>query len=310
MSRFRGKGVKKKKIAVRAEHIIPNFLIKNTINIIYAPPKQGKSMFLCGLVKWIYRNTKLYTEYYDNDNPLIALEDRGVDRLWEELSDRFDYIHPEELENVTRDESIVLIDAKDALDILVKDADTVSRNYDDTVFMFDSATDFCDESNDNSVKTFMSKMKCLRAAGATVIILHHTNKKDPNYKGSTVFKSATDTIYKLTLEYENGEGKVYKLEKDESRFRVENCGFRMKEGYDLEILDYEEICIPATEQLEIRKVVTILRQNQDPMKQGDLLHEALKTTSADKTATSFLKKYEGKYWTCDKGGRSHLYKVI
>jgi len=310
MSRFRGKGVKKRREAAKAEYIIPNFLIKNTITIIYAPPKQGKSMFLCGLSKWIYKNTNLYTEYYDNDNPLIALEDRGVDSLWEELSDRFDYMHPEVLAEAAKDEEFILIDTKDALEILVKDANSATKNYDDTIFMFDSATDFCDESSDSSVKSFMGKMKKLRSAGATIIILHHTNKKDPNYKGSTVFKSATDNIYKLTLEYEDADGKTYKLEKDEGRFRVSDCGFLLKDNYDLEILDYDDICIPAHEQIEIKKIVTVLTQNKEPMPQGALLDKALSTTSANKTATAFLKKYVGKYWSCKEEGRSHIYQAI
>lgn len=310
MSRFRGKGVRRKNVSTKVEYILDNFLVKNTITLIYAPPKQGKSMFSCGLSKWICKNTNLYVEYFDNDNPLTALADRGVNNLWEELADKFDYIHPESLEEATRDDKVVVVDAKDALEILVKDADTLTKNYDDTVFIFDSATDFCDESNDNSVKIFMGKMKTLRLAGATVIILHHTNKKDPNYKGSTVFKSASDNIYKLTTEYEDTEGKTYKLEVDSARFRVSDCAFALKENYDLETLEWDEVCIPISTQQEIRSITTVLTQNKNSITQGELLTKALNTNSTNKTATALLEKYDGKYWKSEKQGRSKVYSII
>ena len=310
MSRFRGKGVRQKDTPKKVEYILANFLVKNTITLLYAPPKQGKSMFSCGLSKWIYKNTDLYIEYFDNDNPLTALSDRGVSKLWEELEDRFDYIHPEGLEAATRDDKVVVVDCKDALELLVKDADTLTKNYDDTVFIFDSATDFCDESNDNSVKIFMGKMKTLRLAGATVIILHHTNKKDPNYKGSTVFKSASDNIYKLTMEYEDLDAKTYKLEVDSARFRVSDCAFALKENYDLEILEWDEVCIPVSTQKEISSITTVLSQNKEPMTQGELLEKALNTNSTNKTATALLEKYDGKYWTSKKEGRSKIYSII
>lgn len=310
MSRFRGKGVRKKNEPTVTKHIIKDFLIENTITLIYAPPKQGKSMFLCGVAKWIYKNTRSFVEYYDFDNPLIALEDRKVDLLWEELEDRFDYIHPEELERTTKDEDVVIVDAKDVLNTLAKDASVIDKNYKDTIFMFDSATDFCDESSDTSVKIFMSRLKRLRLAGATIIILHHTNKKDPSYKGSTVFKSASDNIYKLTNEYEDSTGKVYLLEKDDGRFRVESCAFKLNTGYNLEQIEYETACIPKDELEDIDKVIRTLKANNGNMKQGELLEKALNTKSTNKTAVRLLEKYTNKHWSCKQEGRTNIYTLI
>lgn len=110
-------------------------------------------------------------QYFDFDNSLSALKDRGIDELVEEGVGKFDYIHPEE----------VTITSREALDKLVENAQ--GNNYAGYVLFFDSATDFCDESNDNSVKVFMNKLKALRNAGATIIVLHHTNKKTRAIKG-------------------------------------------------------------------------------------------------------------------------------
>lgn len=312
MSRFKGKGFKRVEEQQELEYIVPDFLIKNLINIVFAPPKQGKSMFMCGLSKWIYKNTKMRIEYYDNDNPAIALVDRGIDTLCEEQKDRFDYILGDELESLMRDEDTAISDMKDVLELLVKDVDSINKNYQDILFIFDSATDFCNEMDDNSVKGFMGKMKKLRRAGATIVILHHTNKRDPNFKGSGVFRSSSDVLYKLTLEYENSDGMVYKLEKenDKARFRIKNCAFILKDNFELEMLDYDEVCISQADQIDIRKIVVTLRQNKGSMQQGELLSAALDTTSANKTAISFLERYNNKYWTFTKEGRNNIYTLI
>lgn len=311
MSMFRGKGARKSRERVVANYIIEDFLVENTITVIYGPPKQGKTMFLLGLVKWIYNNTGMYIEYFDFDNPLIAMQDRKADDLWEELNDRFDYIHPEELEKNMRDEDALFVEAKEVLDTLAKEADIAGKNYKNTVMIFDSASDFCDETNDNSVKGFMGKLKRLRLAGATIIFLHHANKQNPNHKGSTIFKSASDNIFKFKLDYEDENGKTFILEKDDGRFLVKHSAFKLSpNGFKLERLEYSEVCIPVHEQLDIRKVTVALRQNNAPMKQGELLDKALETTSANKTATAFLNKYDGKYWQSEQNGKFKIYSLI
>lgn len=312
MSLFRGKGIRKSKTQIEVNYIVKDFLVEGSITVVFGPPKQGKTMFLLGLTKWIYKNTNMFIEYFDFDNPLIAMQDRRADELWEELNDRFDYIHPEELEKNMRDEEALFVEAKEVLDALTKAADIGEKNYRNTVMIFDSASDFCDETSDSSVKLFMSKLKRLRIAGATVIVLHHTNKRDPSYKGSTIFKSASDNMYKLKNEYEDETGKTYILEKDDdARFRVKDCAFKLSaEDFNMDILDYTEVCIPVHEQLDIRKVTVTLRQNKAPMKQGELLDKALETTSVNKNATAFLNKYEGKHWQSELKGRTKIYSLI
>lgn len=299
MSPFKGKGLRKKNFEFETNYIIDGFLVERAITLIFAPPKHGKSRFANGLSKWLFQNTHFHVQYFDFDNSLSALKDRGVDELIEEGVGKFDYIHPEE----------VTITSREALDKLVENAQ--GNNYAGYVLIFDSATDFCDESNDNSVKVFMNKLKALRNAGATPIILHHTNKKDPSYKGSTVFRSASDNVYALINEYEDESGTTYLLNKDAARFQVKDCAFKLSsDDYELEALDYADVCIPATERVDIRKVVSTLQQNKEPMKQGALLQEALETISSNKTAVAFLDKYDGKHWRSEKQGKFKIYALI
>lgn len=295
---FKGQGLRKTNFVLETNYIIDKFLVERAITMIYAAPKQGKSRFAIGLAKYLFSNTTFYPQYFDFDNPLSALKDRGIDELVEEGASRFDYIHPEK----------VAITSKEALDKLV--ANALDDNYAGYVFFIDSATDFCNEGDDNDVKRFMNKLKTLRNAGASVIFLHHTNKNDGGYKGSTVFRSASDNVYALVNEYEDSTGVTYTLDVDAGRFKVENKAFHLSStGYILKELDYSEVKIPKTEQIEIRKVTKTLEQNGE-MNQGDLLSKALDTDSTDKTAKALLAKYNDKYWTSEKKGKFIIYKLI
>jgi len=298
MSPFDGKGLRRDNFSLKTNYIIDKFLVERAITIIFAAPKQGKSRFANGLAKLLFTETEFHPQYFDFDNPLSALKDRGIDDLVEEGGDRFDYIHPEK----------VAITSKEALDRLVENAE--GDNYAGYVFFFDSATDFCNENDDSSVKVFMNKLKVLRNAGATIVVLHHTNKQNQAYKGSTVFKSACDNAYSLTNEYQDSEGVVYTLDMDAGRFKIENQAFRLSNsGYELKLMDYNEVKIPYHERLEIRKVTKTLEQN-GKMKQGDLLSKALDSDSTNKSATALLDKYTDKYWTWAKEGKFKIYTLI
>lgn len=295
MSPFKGKGLKKRSFNFETNYILDKFLVERAITLIYAQPKTGKSRFANGLSKYLATSTNFHVQYFDFDNSLSALKDRGIDDLVEELEGRFDYIHPEE----------VAVTSKEALDRLTDNAhNNVYAGY---VLVFDSATDFCDEGNDNSVKIFMNKLKTLRNAGATIIILHHTNKKDPNYKGSTVFRSASDNVYSLVNEHEDVTGVTYLLEVDAGRFKVEDVAFHLtSEHYNLTQRDYADVRIPESERIFIREVTQALSKEENGLNQSKLL-EKLGKGKADKTSLTLLERYTDKHWKFTEKGKSKIY---
>jgi len=259
MSPFKGQGLKRENFNLETNYIIEDFFVERSITLIYAGPKQGKSRFAIGLAKWLFVHTNFYPQYFDFDNPLSALSDRGVDDICDEGGDSFDYIHPEKIATTS----------KEALDKLVENAHgDVYAKY---VFFFDSATDFADENSDGAVKVFMSKLKRLRNHGATIVLLHHANKNDKNYKGSTVFKSASDNVYSLKNEYEDINGTTFLLDVDAGRFKVKDSAFSLsRNGYILTRLNYEEVCIPVHEQMFIREIKASLQKEKAGFNQTKL----------------------------------------
>lgn len=296
---FKGRGLSKKHFNIKVNYIIEEFLVQGAITLVYSPPKNGKSSFAIGLCKWLIDNTALYPCYLDYDNPTIAIEDRQAHKIIEEYKDRFDYIHPDE----------VKINAKEAIKEMTEDIKNTS--YRNVVLVFDSATNFTDVGSDTSVSLFIEKLKLLRGAGATIIILHHTNKNEVGYKGSGNFVSQCDNVFSLTSEDINDlEGNML-LERTHARFgKVKSSAFNLrKDNWEMRKVKYEDVNMPVHVQNSIREITRILRKAKEALPQKKIL-EALGKGEGDKTSKALLTKYTGIYWSFTKSGASNLYALI
>jgi len=297
---FKGRGLTKKHFNKKANYIIDEFLVQGAITMIYAPPKNGKSSFAIGLCKWLMDNTDVYPCYLDYDNPTIALEDRKVNNIIEEYNMQFDYVHPD----------VIRMSAKDAINEMLNDVKNTS--YSNVVLFFDSATNFIsDVGSDTAVSAFIEKMKILRSAGATIIILHHTNKSEAGYKGSGNFSSQCDNVFSLTSEDINElEGNIL-LERKDARFgRVKSVAFNLrKDNWEMKKVKYEDVNMPIYVQNYIREITRVLRKAKEPLNQTKLL-EALGKNKADKTLLEILTKYTGVYWSFTEKGKAKLYSLL
>jgi RecA-family ATPase len=297
---FKGRGLTKKHFNKKANYIIDEFLVQGAITMIYAPPKNGKSSFAIGLCKWLMDNTDVYPCYLDYDNPTIALEDRKVNNIIEEYNTQFDYVHPD----------VIRMSAKDAINEMLNDVKNTS--YSNVVLFFDSATNFIsDVGSDTAVSAFIEKMKILRSAGATIIILHHTNKSEAGYKGSGNFSSQCDNVFSLTSEDINElEGNIL-LERKDARFgRVKSVAFNLrKDNWEMKKVKYEDVNMPIYVQNYIREITRVLRKAKEPLNQTKLL-EALGKNKADKTLLEILIKYTGVYWSFSEKGKAKLYSIL
>jgi len=297
---FKGRGLTKKHFNKKANYIIDEFLVQGAITMIYAPPKNGKSSFAIGLCKWLMDNTDVYPCYLDYDNPTIALEDRKVNNIIEEYNTQFDYVHPD----------VIRMSAKDAINEMLNDVKNTS--YSNVVLFFDSATNFIsDVGSDTAVSAFIEKMKILRSAGATIIILHHTNKSEAGYKGSGNFSSQCDNVFSLTSEDINElEGNIL-LERKDARFgRVKSVAFNLrKDNWEMKKVKYEDVNMPIYVQNYIREITRVLRKAKEPLNQTKLL-EALGKNKADKTLLEILTKYTGVYWSFSEKGKAKLYSIL
>jgi len=300
MNPFKGKGLGSADRPGDVEYIIDGFLAKEAITLYYAPPKNGKSVMAFSLAKYVHEHTDMDVQYFDFDNGLAALEDRGIFDILDGMR-RMDYIHPEK----------VTVSSKEALRELLRFARSGHKPLLGCLLIFDSATDFVNASDDNAAKQFMLDMKTLRNAGATVIILHHMNKSEKNYQGSLAFKSASDNIFIHRLVSETDVGPVFIMEKDDGRFKdVRSTAFEVRRGtYELTVIPYEEAVINPEEQAFIDKVTKSLRKTPAGQGQTELL-ESIGIGKADKKALGLLEKYTDRFWSFERGSRNKkLYKA-
>ncbi len=296
---FKGRGLSKKHFNKKVSYIIDDFLVSGAITMIYAPPKNGKSSFAMGLCKWLMDNTDLYPFYLDYDNPTIALEDRKVNKIIEEYQHRFDYIHPDE----------VKMTAKSVIDELLNDVKRI--DYSKVVLFFDSVKHFVsDISSDGTVNAFMEKMKILRSAGITIILLHHTNKNEANYKGSGGLLEDSDNVFSLTSETLNiHEGNML-LERKVARFgKVKSTAFNLrKDNWAMKAIDYKDAQLPYHVREFIKEVRRILTKEKQ-LNQTKLL-EAMNKDKADRTSLDLLTEYTGRFWAFEEKGKAKLYTLI
>lgn len=300
MNYFRGRGLKPEHFNKEVRYIIENFLVEEAITIFYAPPKNGKSRLALGLTKYLCSTTNKIVEYFDFDNSLASLNERGAALVIGELSDTLDYVHPE-------------ISPMTSKEVLTKLTDGAEQGaYKDYVFLLDSVTDFVpDVQNENMAKAFMNDMKKLRNAGATLILLHHTNKNERNYQGSPVFKSAADNMYYMHQGNGTEKNDLFLLDVDAGRFHVENTAFYLdKNTYALSIAPYDQAVIKPEEQTFINAVKDVLKKHPEGIGQSELL-KAIGKEKDDKLGRANLSKYTSRFWNIQEGkGRLKLYFLL
>lgn len=297
---FTGKGVSVENLNIEVNYIIHEFLVEGAITLLYAPPKNSKSGLSMGIVKHLITQTNLRPYYFDFDNPLIALKDRKLDKFIDTYKSKFDYLH----------QDIVAMEGKEALIEMVNECKENPSAYKKCVLFFDSASDFCDEMIDSSVKNFMNRLKVLRNAGATIVLLHHTNKRTGEYKGSTFFKSMSDNVFSLTSEIVNKDEDNILLESIAARFgNIRHAAFKLKKYvFNLERLVYDDMCMPYHVREFIREVKIALKKAKAPINQTKLL-EAIGKDKRDKTSCELLTEYSGRYWEFKEKGKSKLYSL-
>jgi len=161
--------------------LIPYVLSKQSIIVLYALAGSGKTFAAWGLAKFSYLTQKVSEVFYfDGDNGIPVLFGRGVEELTK--YSKFNYIS---LNNprIHRD-----FEEVDNFKLLKDIATNSDEDLSSMLFIFDSLKDFVvelDMENGRDMKKFFREyIMNLRLRGATVIILHHSNKVVKNPDGT------------------------------------------------------------------------------------------------------------------------------
>jgi hypothetical protein len=177
------------------EWLIPNFISKQSLNMIYAGAGSGKTMFVLHLCNYLIKNSAKIDEifYFDGDNGVDMLQNRQADKIVDESDGKLKYILSNSLSRFG----------------LFKNINKKSK-FDDLknkLIIIDSIRNFIKGSlsKDENITKFMADLQSLRDKGATIIFLHHQPKQGmdknyENYKGATAFMDSVDEAYYLQNE--------------------------------------------------------------------------------------------------------------
>lgn len=169
----------------KTEFLIDGFLAKNMITLLYAEGGAGKSWLTMAVAK-ICDSMGLDVIYLDYDNPLPVLHSRGVeDKLIKPCSNLY-YIQ----------RSRTTMNAFEMLRQLSAQSDN-NASLHNTIVILDSLRNVTDISNDSKAMQAMDLLMDLREAGATILVLSHSNKDGRNYQGSNNIVNSLDNMYQL-----------------------------------------------------------------------------------------------------------------
>lgn len=230
------------------DYIIDNFIVKAEITLTAAAPGSGKSLTTIAIANMALEQNKVsHVFYFDLDNAKTTLKQRKLDVLKNKWKDKLKYAHGSKL------------DKREAM-IRIKKLQTMDLT--DTLIIFDSAKNFLlgDRDKNKDVSELMNEFKKLRDNGATVILLHHTNKPSQDlerlvFAGSAAWEEDTTNAYYLTKN-DNKNTFVYQWFKprvgilenfaftyDEDSFRLNQVDLKIGSLTDLDEEIIEEIKI-------------------------------------------------------------------
>lgn len=279
----------------KTEFLIDGFLPKRLITLIYADGGSGKSWVGMAIAKRCAM-TGSKVVYLDFDNPLTVLKARGIHDKLVGLRG-LQYVQRSKV-NVGSFEFLLSIEEK-----------AVGSALNGYVFIIDSLRNFADIGADSRVSRVMEAFMNLRDAGATVVVLHHSNKDGKNYQGSNHIRNSVDNMYQLSkIDAGNNEVGCLLMVKKE-RASISDKAFAVSvDGFSMREMDVTQAQMAAEEMAFVQQVEAAL-QEQCNLNKTELL-EAVGKAKDDKTARALLDKFDGVFWQSKKEGIAFCYRLL
>lgn len=227
--------------------------------------------------------------YLDGDNSMATLKNRNIHYIKQQHGNRFRYfcgLKKSELHKIIQ--TLQKIDLSNCL------------------VVFDSIKNFIDGDRDKNrdVSKVMEVLKSLRNKGATVVFLHHANKKQKDFEsdfaGSSAFSEDTSNAFKLSR---NNHQEAILLVPYKARVgELHSLAFKYN-NHTLTQLDFEEASVNE-EDLEIKdEILSYLSDNQSNVKaraHTRTLMAVSKLGYARNKVNAVLKKFINKNWSVQK----------
>lgn len=278
----------------KTEFLIPGFLAKNMITLVYADGGMGKSWLAFAVAKACSNWQRVI--YLDFDNPLNVLKDRGVQEKLIGLRNIY-YVQ----------RSKTTMSGAEMLDALNEEA--IGDAYADTLILVDSLRNMGDVMHDAKAMAVMDKFMNLREAGATIMILSHANKDGKNYQGSNNIRNSVDNMYRLKKVDAATNEIAFVLTPTKERAAINECAFSVRTAdLTLQGIDVEAARMSADEMEFISQAKAAIAEQPGINKKA--LLEVLGFEQDDKTARSKLDAGEGKHWQSSKVKGVYTYQLL
>jgi len=270
--------LKKEDWDVKTEWLMDGFLPKGTINVWYADGGSGKSYLAYGVALRLAKRG-LRVVYVDTDNPMQMLKERKIDKKLG-VHENIQYLHRSSMD----------VGADELLEILNRNA--VGKRYKDMVFVWDGFKEIVGDMNNHMhASRAMGMLMNMRESGATVIVLHHTNKDGKNYQGSNAIRNSCDVMYRVHRQPSKSGTINYNLEVKKERMSVVDVAYSLDvETLEIGAIDSVIASMSEYEQVFTSRVIDALKGGE--MNRATLL-EALGCRRDDKSAIGILNKFDG-----------------
>lgn len=272
----------------KVDFIFDKVLAKRLITLFYADGGNGKSWLAFALAKHCVQRG-LNTVYCDFDNPLSVLKERHIDKNLIQAHHDLNYIQRGKCQ----------LSPQDLLQKL--DEQAIGNAFDHYVFFIDSLRNFCNVNNEQQSMSTMDTLMNLREAGATIIILHHSNKDGKNYQGSNNIRNSVDNMYqlvKLNNAQANQDEIRLHLKVKKERANIHDAAYLINtRTLGITAIDEETATLGTAKEAFVQAVLATLKEGKANKTQ---LLQAANKSKDDKTARHWLDEFDGKYWQSEK----------
>jgi replicative DNA helicase len=271
--------------------IIKNLIIENDLTLFAAGAGVGKSLLMLLLSHHALSTFSVdKVIFFDLDNGLSTLQERNLASLKKKFKDKLTYIH----------ESIVSLEKMQLFMDRLTDYDLAR-----IMIIIDAGKNFItgDRDKNMDVSLAMKKFKALRNAGASVIILHHTNKTSPEreaeYAGSSAWKE--DVANAFYLERNDYRNTFICIPFKKRSKNIDKIAFSYKASeFYIQPVDFDW----AQENEEDEFIINSLRDyigDHSEKPTWSMLISFAKSLGINKDkAHRVIKKGKDKYWKCTK----------
>lgn len=279
-----------KDLDVKVNYLVDNFIVEQSLIMIFARAGHGKSFLVLALAKKLLEEQKISEcIYLDMDNSTMALKNRSLDTIIESHSG-LTYLHHSKID----------VAPSELLRMLALESNIEIKSLDGYLVIVDSIRDFLsgrDMNSDRDVQPVLNHLKRLREAGATVIFLHHTNRDGDgtNYKGSSSFLDSIDVAYSLESNKLSTKELKYTLSVYKDRIPVSDTAFTLKTEQMALLEDNYNLGVLSEDDREFVEKALKLLNEEEGLNQNQLLAK-MGTSSDNKTARKQLEKYTKEFW--------------